>query len=96
MPFDSVSEENVAKHLKEKNNKEAELRLLESKTIETIWLEELQEFKEEYMKLIDKNNDPKLEEQTKPTKSTKANTSTTSTTSTKPMKIITITKPQKV
>lgn len=41
MPFDSVSEENVAKHLKEKNNKEAELKLLESKTIETIWLEEL-------------------------------------------------------
>jgi DNA topoisomerase II len=90
MPFDSVSEENVAKHLKEKNNKEAELKLLESKTIETIWLEELQEFKEEYMKLIDKNNDPKLEEQTKPTKAT------TSTTSTKPIKLITITKPQKV
>jgi hypothetical protein len=93
MPFDSVSEENVAKHLKEKENKEAELKLLESKTIETIWLEELQEFKEEYMKLIDKNNDPKLEVQTKPTKATKATTSTTSTT---PMKLITITKPQKV
>jgi DNA topoisomerase-2 len=58
MPFDSVSEENVAKHLKEKNNKETEVRVLESKTIETIWLEELEEFKEEYMKFLNKNNEP--------------------------------------
>jgi DNA topoisomerase-2 len=86
MPFDSVSEENVAKHLKEKNNKETELKVLESKSIETIWLEELQEFKEEYMKLLNKNNEEKLDEPMKSTKTTKA---------TKPMKIITITKPQK-
>ena len=52
MPFDSVSEENVEKHLKEKQNKEQELRVLESKTIETIWLEELDEFKEEYRKFL--------------------------------------------
>ena len=65
MPFDSVSEENVAKHLKEKNNKENELRVLESKTIETIWLEELLEFKEEYIKLLNKNKEPTETKSTK-------------------------------
>ena len=56
MPMDSVCDESVEKLLKDKGNKEVELNRLESKTIETIWLEELDELKVEYLKFITNNN----------------------------------------
>jgi DNA topoisomerase-2 len=49
MPMDSVSEENIQRILKEKENKELELSLLMKKTIQQIWLEELETLKEKYM-----------------------------------------------
>ena len=49
MPKDSVSEENIQRILKEKENKELELSLLMKKTIQQIWLEELETLKEKYM-----------------------------------------------
>jgi len=41
MPMDSVTEENVEKLLKEKDNKEMELETVKSKTINKMWNEEL-------------------------------------------------------
>ena len=52
MPMDSVCNESVEKLLKDKTNKQEELFQLESKTIEMIWLEELEELKLEYIKFI--------------------------------------------
>jgi DNA topoisomerase-2 len=49
MPMDSVSEENIQRILKEKENKELELSLLMKKTIQQIWLEELEILKEKYI-----------------------------------------------
>jgi hypothetical protein len=49
MPMDSVSEENIKKILKEKENKELELSLLMKKSIQQIWLEELDTLKEKYI-----------------------------------------------
>jgi DNA topoisomerase-2 len=49
MPMDSVSEENVQKIMKEKENKEAELSLLMEKTIQEMWLEELEILKNKYV-----------------------------------------------
>ena len=49
MPMDSVSEENIQRILKEKENKELELSLLMKKTIQQIWLEELETLKEKYI-----------------------------------------------
>ena len=48
MPIDSVEEENVAKLLMEKGNKEAELEVLKNKSIEQIWDEELLELNQQY------------------------------------------------
>jgi len=45
MPMDSVSEENVNRLLKDKGNKEAELTLIQSTSIEHMWLSELEELK---------------------------------------------------
>lgn len=45
MPMDSVSEENVNRLLKDKGNKEAELTLIQSTSIEHMWLNELEELK---------------------------------------------------
>jgi DNA topoisomerase-2 len=56
MPMDSVSTENVEKILKDKNNKEHQFKELEKKTIETIWLDELEELETEYIKY--NNNKP--------------------------------------
>ena len=42
MPMNSVTEENVAKILKEKEEMEAELNTLKGTSVETIWLRELQ------------------------------------------------------
>ena len=52
MPIDSVSEENVEKLLNDKKNKEKQLSELESKTIEMIWLEELEELKQAFIESI--------------------------------------------
>ena len=49
MPMDSVSEENVEKLIKDKENKEEKLRLLKNKTIEIIWNEELEILKNNYL-----------------------------------------------
>jgi len=49
MPMDSVSEENIQKIMKEKENKELELSLLMRKSIQEIWLEELDILKKKYL-----------------------------------------------
>ena len=48
MTIDSLEEENVAKLLKDKGLKEAELNILKMKTIEQMWLEELDAFSQQY------------------------------------------------
>jgi DNA topoisomerase-2 len=45
MPMDSVSEENVNRLLKDKGNKEAELTLIQSTSIQEMWMNELEELK---------------------------------------------------
>jgi DNA topoisomerase-2 len=50
MPMNSVSFENVNKLLKEKEEKIIELNELHEKTIEQMWLKELNEFNDEYFK----------------------------------------------
>ena len=52
MPMDSVSTENVEKILKDKNTKEKQFKELEKKTIENIWLEELEELESAYIDYI--------------------------------------------
>jgi DNA topoisomerase-2 len=48
MPMDSVSEENVEKLLKEHHAKQDELERINSTTIETMWLSELEILEHEY------------------------------------------------
>jgi DNA topoisomerase II len=50
LPMDSVTEENVERLKKEHSNKAAELEEIKSKTIETLWLEELERLEKEYVK----------------------------------------------
>ena len=50
MPMDSVTKENVEKLLKEKGDKEQELNALKVKTIQEMWLDELNILQEEYIK----------------------------------------------
>ena len=57
MPMDSVTEENVAKLMKEHGDKETELNIVKNTTIEEMWLKELQELKEEYAKYRKIRND---------------------------------------
>jgi len=49
MPMDSVTEENIDKLLKEKGNKETELKEIKSKTINKMWIEELDNLREQYI-----------------------------------------------
>lgn len=49
MPMDSVTEENVEKMNKECGNKQAELELVKSTTINKMWLNELDVLKEQYI-----------------------------------------------
>ena len=51
--MDSVSEENVKKLLNEKEKKEAELSELNSKTVEQMWLKDLEELEVEYNKFME-------------------------------------------
>lgn len=48
MPMDSVSEENVEKIMNERDSKDADLNMLKSKDIKTIWSEELRDILTEY------------------------------------------------
>jgi len=49
MPMDSVTEENVEKLLKEKGNKEQELNVVKSTTINQMWSSELDNLLEQYL-----------------------------------------------
>jgi DNA topoisomerase-2 len=53
LPMDSVSEENVKKLLNEKEKKEKELSELTSKTVEQMWVKDLEELEVEYNKFIE-------------------------------------------
>jgi DNA topoisomerase-2 len=48
MPMDSVTEENVAHIMKEKADTEADLEALKSKTLEKMWLDELEQLEKQY------------------------------------------------
>ena len=56
MPMDSVTEENVDKLLKDKKNKEHELELIKNKTVNNIWIEELNNLKELYIEYKEDRN----------------------------------------
>jgi hypothetical protein len=51
--MDSVSEENVHKLLNEKEKKDKELSELNSKTVEEMWVKDLEELEVEYNKFIE-------------------------------------------
>tara|TARA_B100000989_G_scaffold298954_1_gene291357 strand:- start:426 stop:3977 length:3552 start_codon:yes stop_codon:yes gene_type:complete len=55
MPMDSVSKENVEKLMKEHENKKAELKCIESSTIEQMWLKELGELKNAYNEFLEES-----------------------------------------
>lgn len=54
LPMDSVSEENVQKLLKEKGQKESQHHVLQSTSIEQLWLADLAELRAEYVKQEEK------------------------------------------
>lgn len=51
MPMDSVSEENIARILNERNSKQHELDVLMAKSVTQLWTEELDDLTEEYIGL---------------------------------------------
>ena len=53
LPMDSVSEENVTKLLNEKEKKEKELSDLDSKSIQQLWIQDLDELDVEYKKFVE-------------------------------------------
>ena len=64
MPMDSVTEENVEKLLKDKGNKEVDLEAIKNKTINKMWIEELDnlrnlyvEYKEERSRIMNGENE---------------------------------------
>ena len=58
LPMDSVSEENVKKLLNEKERKEKELSELSSKTVEQMWMKDLEELEVEYNKFVEATTYP--------------------------------------
>ena len=56
--MDSVSEENVKKLLNEKEKKDKELSELTSKTVEQMWVKDLEELEVEYNKFIEATTYP--------------------------------------
>jgi len=60
LPMDSVSEENVKKLLNEKEKKEKELSELSSKTVEQMWMKDLEELEVEYNKFVEATTYPHL------------------------------------
>ena len=67
MPMDSVTEENVNNLLKEKSKTECKIELIKNKTVNNMWIEELNILKNEYLiykeerseKIKEKNEDKK-------------------------------------
>jgi DNA topoisomerase-2 len=53
MPMDSVSEENVARIMIERDNKYEELEILKAKTVTQMWVEELDCLRQQYVEYID-------------------------------------------
>jgi DNA topoisomerase-2 len=53
MPMDSVSEENVARIMIERDNKYEELEILKAKTVTQMWVEELDCLRQQYAEYID-------------------------------------------
>jgi DNA topoisomerase-2 len=62
LPMDSVSEENVKKLLNEKEKKEKELSELTSKTVEQMWVKDLEELEVEYNKFVEATTYPATSE----------------------------------
>jgi DNA topoisomerase-2 len=56
LPMDSVTEENIAKIMKERDVKQSELIELKAMTEKQLWLNELALLRSEYIKMIDKFN----------------------------------------
>ena len=57
MPMDSVNKENVEKLLRERDDKQKELDTLKSKSLHTIYNEELEQLKQKYIEYKSKNKD---------------------------------------
>jgi DNA topoisomerase-2 len=55
LPMDSVTEENIAKIMKERDSKISELDQLKSMTEKQIWLNELSALRKEYIKMTTEN-----------------------------------------
>ena len=53
MTMDSVTDENVGKLLKERGDKQTELHIVKTTTIQEMWLQELTFLEEEYIKYKD-------------------------------------------
>jgi DNA topoisomerase-2 len=70
MPMDSVSEENVAKILRENEDKHIELERIRSTTIEQMWLNELDELEVEYKHYLVEREKAMIGESKKKTKTT--------------------------
>ena len=71
MPMDSVSEENVEKLLKDKGDRERELKKLKTTSIQQMWLRELEELKDQYGKFKITREKMQMEYKTKKTKKIK-------------------------
>ena len=56
MPMDSVTEENIAKLLKSKEDKESELEIMKLTTIQQMWITELDLLKEQYLEYKEERN----------------------------------------
>lgn len=56
MPMDSVTQENIDKLLKDKENKESELETIKDKTVNKMWIEELDNVKEQYKEYKNERN----------------------------------------
>ena len=55
LPMDSVTEENIAKIIKDRDTKLGELSILKSTTETQLWLNELAQLRAEYMNMTEKN-----------------------------------------
>ena len=73
LPMDSVSEENVEKINKDKNDKELELKILMATTIQMMWLNELAELEKEYGEYKKQRDKMMLEQAVKKTIKKKKN-----------------------
>jgi len=72
MPMDSVTEENVANIMKEKENTEKELDTLKKTTVEKMWIKELNDLEKEYDKYKNKREKIQAGETSKKSSSSSA------------------------